>query len=360
MRSGPGWAEPADCRSRAVGPSVPGHEPAHARHWYHHDARPPRAPGVPNAMPEHTHTDANGPPAAAGDALVDAYLDHLRVERRLAAHTLESYGRDLARLLEHAAGLGRPAHAFTRSDLEGFVRSLMAEGLAARSVARTVAATRGFFRYLTLSRRCDENPADDLRAPRSWAALPRCLSIAEVDRLIAQPDVSRPRGLRDRALIEVLYATGLRVSELLDLRASDVNLEAGYLTCTGKGSKQRLVPIGDEASRWLARYQREARGALLGRRTSARLFVNARGGGALTRSGFWRILKTYGRCAGFARGLSPHVLRHSFATHLLERGADLRAIQLMLGHADLSTTQIYTHVLEARMRTLYDRCHPRA
>jgi integrase/recombinase XerD len=310
-------------------------------------------------MPQAPPPGGNGPAATPGDHVVDAYLDHLRVERRLAAHTLESYGRDLTVLAEYSAGLERPLTTLTRADLEGFVRALMARGLAARSAARAVAAARGFYRYLTVSRRIAENPADDLHAPRSWAALPNYLTFDDVDRLIAQPDLSTPRGLRDRALIEVLYATGLRVSELLALRAADVNLEAGYLTCTGKGSKQRLVPVGDEAGRWLAKYQREGRPALLGRRTSPRLFVNARGGGALTRSGFWRILKAYGRAAGLAGTLSPHVLRHSFATHLLERGADLRAIQLMLGHADLSTTQIYTHVLQARMRTLYDRCHPR-
>jgi len=182
-----------------------------------------------------------------------------------------------------------------------------------------------------------------------------------VDALIAQPDVSTPRGLRDRALIELLYATGLRVSELVGLRPADLNLEASFLTCTGKGDKQRLVPIGDEAARWVSRYIREGRKTLLGRRTSPRLFVNARGGGSgLTRVGFWKILKVYARQAGLRPSLSPHTLRHSFATHLLERGADLRAIQMMLGHADLSTTQIYTHVLEHRMRAVYDSCHPRA
>lgn len=300
------------------------------------------------------------PPPAEGQHLVDAYLDHLRVERRLADLTLESYGRDLVLLARFAAGLERPVDALTRRDLDAFVRDLMANGQAPRSVARTVACTRGFFRYLAITRRRADNPADDLHAPKVWSTLPRYLSTDEVDRLLVQPDVAMPRGLRDRALIEVLYATGLRVSELLSLKQGDVNLEAGYLTCTGKGSKQRLVPVGDEAAAWLARYEREARPALVGKRPSPRVFVNARGGGALTRSGFWRILKAYGTAAGFGRALSPHVLRHSFATHLLERGADLRAIQVMLGHADLSTTQIYTHVLEARMLTLYDRFHPRA
>jgi integrase/recombinase XerD len=205
------------------------------------------------------------------------------------------------------------------------------------------------------------NPAEDLRPPRAWKALPRYLSVEDVDRLIAQPDVSTPRGLRDRALIELLYATGMRVSELVGLRPADVNLDACYLTCTGKGDKQRIVPIGDEAARWVREYVAVARPVLLGKRSSPRLFVNARGGGpGLTRVGFWKILKVYARQAGLSRTLSPHMLRHSFATHLLERGADLRAIQMMLGHADLSTTQIYTHVLEHRLRSVYDRFHPRA
>ncbi len=180
----------------------------------------------------------------------------------------------------------------------------------------------------------------------------------EVDRLLAAPDVSTPLGLRDRAMIELLYATGLRVSELVGLGVADLNLEAGYLTCTGKGGKQRLVPIGDQAVLWVRRYLRDGRPALAGGHAGGRLFVNARGG-ALSRVGFWKILKAHGIRAGLPRGLSPHVLRHSFATHLLDRGADLRAIQMMLGHADLSTTQIYTHVLDTRMRTIYERFHPR-
>jgi integrase/recombinase XerD len=294
-----------------------------------------------------------------GHGLIDTYLDHLRVERRLADHSVNSYSRDLQHLVHFAAGRERPLGALSRQDLEGFVRGLMTHGLAPRSVARAVAAVRGFYRYLAITRTIDVNPADDLHAPRTWATLPKYLTAEEVDLLLAQPDVSTPRGLRDRALIEILYATGLRVSELLALRRTDLHLQAGYLTCTGKGQKQRIVPIGDEAANWVTRYEREARARLIGRASSPRLFVNARGGTALTRSGFWRILKAYGRQAGIGRQLSPHVLRHSFATHLLERGADLRAIQTMLGHADLSTTQIYTHVLEARMRTLYDRFHPR-
>lgn len=282
------------------------------------------------------------------------------MERRLASNSVESYARDLVLLARYAAGRQVQVVELVLPDLEAFVRDLMSEGRSPRSVARAVACYRGFYRFLMVDGRLAANPADDLRPPRAWKVLPRYLSVAEVDHLLAQPDVATPRGLRDRALIELLYATGMRVSELVTLRPADVNLEASYLTCTGKGSKQRIVPIGDEAAAWVARYLREARPLLLRRRSSPRLFVNARGGGSgLTRVGFWKILKGYARTAGL-RSLSPHMLRHSFATHLLERGADLRAIQLMLGHADLSTTQIYTHVLEQRMRTIYDRFHPRA
>jgi integrase/recombinase XerD len=292
-------------------------------------------------------------------ALVDAYLSHLAVERRLSPNTVESYGRDLSQLSAAAAALGRAVEALDRREIEEVVRQLMGEGRSPRSVARAVACFRGFYRFLVVSGHRQDNPATDVRAPRAWKTLPKFLSTEEVDRLLESPDTSQPRGVRDRALIELFYATGLRVTEMVTLRQHDLNLESGYLTCTGKGRKQRLVPIGDEASAWLTRYLKEARPALLKRRTSPRLFVNARGGAGLTRVGFWKILKEYGRHAGLPRTLSPHVLRHSFATHLLERGADLRAIQMMLGHADLSTTQIYTHILDARLRAVYDKFHPR-
>jgi len=298
---------------------------------------------------------------ASSSSLVDAYLTHLTVERRLAANSVESYARDLVLLAEFSAGRGRPLAALTREDLEGLVRDLMAEGRSPRSVARAVACFRGFYRFLVVDGTSRTSPAADLRPPRAWKTLPRYLSIEEIDQLLAQPDVATPRGLRDRALIELLYATGMRVSELIGLRPADVNLEASYLTCTGKGDKQRIVPIGEEATIWVKRYLSDARGTLLGKRRSTRLFVNARGGGhGLTRVGFWKVLRGYARQTGLKVTISPHVLRHSFATHLLERGADLRAIQMMLGHADLSTTQIYTHVLERRMRSVYDQFHPRA
>jgi integrase/recombinase XerD len=305
-------------------------------------------------------------PNAEGVA-VDHYLTHLRSVRRLSPNTVESYARDLADLARFADRKQHSVDALDRRDLEAFVRSQMTAGKSPRSVGRAVATMRGFYRFLAASGRIPTDPADDLRAPRAWPALPKAIGVEDVDRLLDAPDPSTPRGLRDRALIELLYATGLRVSELLALRPGDVNLEAGYLTCTGKGEKQRMVPIGRTAATWVARYLRDGRPALHPRSRGGRggrdapwLFLNARGGTALTRVGFWKILKAYGRQAGLSRGLSPHVLRHSFATHLLERGADLRAIQMMLGHADLSTTQIYTHVLEARLRSVYDKFHPRA
>jgi integrase/recombinase XerD len=291
--------------------------------------------------------------------MIDTYLDYLRDVRRMSANTVSSYARDLGALSAYAETRRRSVEALDRRDLEAFARGMMSSGLSPRSVARTVACVRGFYRFLLGEKKIAANPAGDFRAPRAWPALPKYLDLDAVDRLLAQPDVSTPRGLRDKALIELLYATGLRVSELMSLKPADVNLDAGYLTCIGKGDKQRLVPLGHAAADWVRRYLAEGRPALLHGRTSPWLFVNAKRGGRLSRVGFWKILKAYGVKAGVARGLSPHMLRHSFATHLLERGADLRAIQMMLGHADLSTTQIYTHVLEARLRVVYDKFHPR-
>jgi integrase/recombinase XerD len=291
--------------------------------------------------------------------MIDTYIAYLRDVRRMSRNTVESYARDLSVLAEYADARKQAVEAMTRRDLEAFVRSLMTRGLSPRSVARTVACVRGYFRFLALERKLDESPAADLRAPRAWPALPKFLSLEEVDRLLDAPDTSTPRGLRDKALLEVLYASGMRVSELVAVRPGDLNLDEGYLTCVGKGDKQRIVPVGQNAADWLKRYVRDGRAALLRKRTSPWLFVNARDGGPLSRVGFWKVLKAYGVQAGIPREISPHVLRHSFATHLLERGADLRAIQVMLGHADLSTTQIYTHVLEARLRAVYDRYHPR-
>ena len=235
----------------------------------------------------------------------------------------------------------------------------MTSGLSPRSVARTVACVRGFYRFVALEQKRDVSPADDLQAPRAWAALPKFLDLEDVDRLLAVPDTSTPRGLRDKAMIEVLYATGMRVSELVAVRPNDLHLDEGYLTCVGKGDKERIVPLGQEAAEWVralhsrrrgpARQARAPRGCSSTRATAVRCRGSASG----------RCSRSTASRPGVTRELSPHVLRHSFATHLLERGADLRAIQMMLGHADLSTTQIYTHVLEARLRAVYDKFHPR-
>src|SRR5580765_7445408 len=222
---------------------------------------------------------------------IDAYLDHLRVERRLAAHTLESYARDLAALAEFAAGRERAVDALDRRDLDAFVQQQRLHGLAPRSVARRVAAVRGFYKFLIVDRRLEHNPADDLQPPRAWPALPRFLSIDEVDALLAQPDVSTPLGLRDRAMFDLLYATGMRVSELVGVRPADLHLDDGYLTCIGKGNKERLIPIGEQAADSVRRYARDGRPALVAgvkSRAPSRLFVNARGG-PLSRIGFWKI-----------------------------------------------------------------------
>jgi integrase/recombinase XerD len=301
-----------------------------------------------------------GDAAPPGLAMIDGYLTYLRDVRRMSPNTLESYARDLSQLAAFAEKRERVVESLDRRDLEAFVRSLMTSGLSPRSVARSVACVRGFYKFITAEQKLAQNPADDLRSPRAWQTLPKFLSLEDVDRLLAQPDVSTPRGLRDKALIELLYATGLRVTELISLRAGDLHMDEGYLTCVGKGDKQRMVPMGHDAATWVIRYIRDGRPTLLKKRSSPWLFVNARDGGALSRIGFWKVLKEYGKKAGLSADLSPHVLRHSFATHLLERGADLRMIQVMLGHADLSTTQIYTHVLEARLKAVYDRFHPRS
>lgn len=290
---------------------------------------------------------------------IDAYLRHLEVSRRLATNSLEAYSRDLGRLAAFAEKRTTKIESLTLADLEAFVRELMTSGLSPASTARGVAAVRGYFKFLRVNGAIAANPADDLRSPRSFKALPKFLSTEDVDALLAAPDVTKPRGLRDRALIELLYATGLRVSELVGLRVADVRLNEGFLKTIGKGSKERIVPIGDEAASWVSKYLNEARPGLMRKKETPFLFLNARGQ-RLSRVGFWKGLKAYGVKAGVRGSLSPHVLRHSFATHLLDRGADLRAIQAMLGHADLSTTQIYTHVLEARLRQVYDRFHPRS
>lgn len=299
-------------------------------------------------------------PPHEGHEVVDRYLSHLLTVRRASPRTVESYGRDLGLLLDFAATKSSSLELLGLDDLEEFVASLRTRGYAPSSVSRMIAAVRGFYSHQCATGRLTTSPATDLSGPRRWAALPKYLSLDEVDRLLGIIDVSTPAGLRDRAVLEVLYATGLRVSELTALTLGDLHLDAQHLVCTGKGGKERIVPLGDEANGWLIRYLRGARPLLLKRRHSTQVFVNAKAGGKLSRVGVWKIVRGWATKAGLRRPLSPHVLRHSFATHLLERGADLRAIQMMLGHTDLTTTQIYTHVLEHRLKELYDDFHPRS
>jgi integrase/recombinase XerD len=296
---------------------------------------------------------------ARRQALDTEYLDHLRVERGLAENSLLAYARDLARLRSFADERGLAMGSLEQDDLSAFIQSLRGAGLAARSVARTVHAVRGFYRFAVREGRIAADPMENLKAPRAFTALPRYLTLAQVDALLAAPDISKPLGVRDRAILEVLYATGLRVSELVGLRPADVDLELGILKCMGKGKKERLVPIGSTACGWVTRYLDEVWPGLCRSRGAPTLFLNGRGG-RLSRMGLWLVVRRHAVTAGVEGTLTPHVLRHSFATHLLDRGADLRALQEMLGHADISTTQIYTHVTRERLRAVYDRFHPRA
>jgi integrase/recombinase XerD len=273
--------------------------------------------------------------------------------------TIVAYAHDLRRLAAFARGRGKALLALRQGDLAEFIGSLREAGLAARSVARSVHAVRGLYRFAVREGRLDVDPMENLKAPRAFKALPRFLSPAQVDAVLRAPDVATPLGIRDRAILEVFYATGLRLSELINLRASDIDSRMGLVTLFGKGRKERLVPLGEEAQRWVQRYLAEARPRLTRRREDQVLFLSNRGR-RFSRMGLWGLVRRHAVTAGVQSVLTPHVLRHSFATHLLERGADLRALQAMLGHADISTTQIYTHVTRERLRKVYDQYHPRA
>jgi integrase/recombinase XerD len=281
------------------------------------------------------------------------------VERGLSENTLVAYERDLGKLVEFAAPKKRPLLSLTQRDLTEFIGRLRELGLGARSQARAIHAVRGYYRYGVREGLIDADPMENLRAPRAFRALPRYLTPTQVETLLAAPDVEKPLGLRDRAILEVMYATGLRVSEVIGLRAQGLDMDLGIVRVLGKGRKERLVPLGKVARGWIERYLAEARDRLTRGRPAPTLFVNHRGG-RLSRMGLWGIVRRHAVTAGVERVLTPHVLRHSFASHLLERGADLRSLQAMLGHADISTTQIYTHVTRERLRQLYDQYHPRA
>lgn len=290
---------------------------------------------------------------------VTAYLSYLQVEKGLSANTLAAYRRDLQKFVTFCERQRRMLPAITRDDVVQFLGSLYKSKLDSRSVARHLVALRGFFRYAVSEEWIQAAPTENLESPKGWKKLPSHLSLEEVDRLLTQPDLTTPLGVRDKAMLDLLYSTGLRVSELVTLRVGDLQMEMGCLRCVGKGNKERLVPVGKQALAGVRQYLRDVRPKLLRRGPSPFLFLN-RLGGKMSRVAFWMIVARYGRQAGLRRSLSPHKLRHSFATHLLERGADLRSVQLMLGHADISTTQIYTHVVQERLKHIYKAHHPRA
>ena len=287
---------------------------------------------------------------------IQAYLNFCRVEKGLAANSLNSYQLDLKRLSEK---MGKPVTEIQAPDLASYVESLYNAGLSARSIARHITTLRNFYRFLIQEGQLTSDPTEFLSQPRQWTTLPKYLSRDELDRLIAAPPVEKSTGIRDRAMLELLYATGLRVSELCQLTPSAVEREMGVLRVTGKGNKQRMVPFGQAAGQALDLYLSSARPGLLKGRASRHLFVTSRGR-AMTRQSFWKLLRGYGLKAGISRALTPHVIRHSFATHLVEGGADLRSVQIMLGHADISTTQVYTHVAQRRLRETIEQHHPRA
>ena len=290
--------------------------------------------------------------------LLPDFLASLVVERGLAANTVNAYRSDLASFGRWLASAEKEASACERHDLRRYLSELRGRGLSARSAARQLAALRGFFRYLVEAGNRSADPTLELETPKLIRALPRFLSAEEVEALLAAPNVEERLGLRDRAMLETLYATGVRVSELVGLKISQLRLDPGFVRVWGKGSKERIVPLGSSAREWVSRYLMDAR-PRLDRARGEHMFLTVRGS-AMTRQTFWRIVRAHGSKAGIVTRLSPHVLRHSFATHLLEHGADLRAVQEMLGHASISTTEIYTHITRERLRHLYDAKHPRA
>ncbi len=286
------------------------------------------------------------------------YLAYTSIEKGLAANSLAAYRRDLTRLAEFLFGRQRTVAGASAQDLREFVDSLYEDGLGARSVARYLSSVRGLYRYLIGEARVAEDPTANLRSPGQWKSLPKYLTLDEVEELLASPDPETPLGNRDLAMLQLLYATGLRVSELVSVRLSELDLKTGIVRTVGKGEKTRLVPVGRSALEAIEDYLARFREPILKKASSEYLFVTGRGS-AMSRQAFWKLLRRHGLAAGIGKPITPHVLRHSFATHLLERGADLRSLQLMLGHADISTTEIYTHVLRSRMRAVYDKYHPR-
>jgi integrase/recombinase XerD len=290
---------------------------------------------------------------------IAGFLDYLRVEKGLAANTIEAYARDLGKFSRFLEKKGWGLEEAGPAGIREFLSKLNRQQLESRTIARQIVVLRHFYRYLRREDFITSNPTENLESPRIWNVLPKYLNPVDIEALLAQPSEDNALGIRDRAILEMLYGTGLRVSELISLRMADVHLEAGYVRALGKGNKERIVPAGQMAVRAVETYLVGPRSKLLGSRASGYLFISRRGA-KLTRQAVWLLLSRYGRMAGLRQRITPHLLRHSFATHLLARGADLRSLQMMLGHADVSTTQIYTHVVTERLQEIYQRYHPRA
>jgi integrase/recombinase XerD len=294
------------------------------------------------------------------DMLIDHFTHYLAVEKGLAANTLESYQRDLVTYVSYLREQGvTRIEETTRGQIIGYLLMLQEKGRATATLSRNLASIRAFYQFLVRDRYLDKDPSIHLETPKIEKRLPKVLAVDEVERLLEGPVTSRPAGLRDKAMLELLYATGIRVSELVHLHVGDVNLDMGFLKCMGKGSKERIIPLGRTAIDVVREYIMTGRPRLLKQKSETALFLNHLGK-RITRQGFWKIIKKYAVQANIRAEITPHTLRHSFATHLLENGADLRSVQEMLGHADISTTQIYTHVTRTRIKDVYAKTHPRA
>ena len=293
------------------------------------------------------------------DHLLDQFLHYILVEKGLSKNTIDAYSHSLNRFLDYLRRKGiQEIPRVTKLDMRAFLLGLKKQGLSTKSVVRNLAAIRSFFRFLVQEGILNANPIEELESPKIERKLPEILTLKEVEQLLEQPNSQTPIGIRDRTMLEVLYATGMRVSELTKLPVQQVNLEGGYVLVFGKGSKERIIPLGSEAMKWIILYLNSAREKLAKGKESPSLFIN-RSGRGMSRQQFWKNIKAYGRRAGIRKRITPHLLRHSFASHLLEGGADLRSVQIMLGHADISTTQIYTHVTGERLKKIHQRYHPR-
>lgn len=292
--------------------------------------------------------------------LLSEFVEFLLVERGLAKNTIDSYKRDLKSYLTYLRLQGiENINDTNRTIIVSYLLFMQRDGKASSSISRACASIKSFYQFLFRERYIKDDPTINLDTPKLEHRLPRVLSIEEVDRLLRQPKLNDPLGFRDKTMLELLYATGMRVTELISLTVEDINLDMGYVRCFGKGSKERILPVGSISIKYLKKYIKDVRCKLLKKNSTNILFLNHRGKG-LSRQGFWKIIKKYSKQANLSKKVTPHTLRHSFATHLLENGADLRAVQEMLGHADISTTQIYTHITRSKIKEVYDNTHPRA